>query len=90
LEFFKSFYDADLLILADIYAAGEKPIDGIDSDKLREGIMAHGHKNVSHIKERKDILKHLFKVTEKGDLLITLGAGDVYKTGEAFLKGKSL
>ncbi|OGL40900.1 MAG: UDP-N-acetylmuramate--L-alanine ligase [Candidatus Schekmanbacteria bacterium RIFCSPHIGHO2_02_FULL_38_11] len=87
-EFFKSFYDADLLILADIYAAGEKPIDGIDSDKLREGIMAHGHKNVSHIKERKDILKHLFKVTEKGDLLITLGAGDVYKIGEAFLKGR--
>lgn len=88
-EFFKSFYDADLLILTDIYAAGEKPIDGIDSNKLYEGIMAHGHKNVSHIKERKDILKHLFKVINKGDLLITLGAGDVYKTGEAFLKGKA-
>jgi len=88
-EFFTSFYDADLLIITDIYPAGEEPIKGIDSSKLYGGILAHGHKNVSYIQNRKEILRYLFKVTEKGDLLITLGAGDIYKIGEAFLRGES-
>ncbi|OGL41024.1 MAG: UDP-N-acetylmuramate--L-alanine ligase [Candidatus Schekmanbacteria bacterium GWA2_38_11] len=87
-EFFTSFYDADVLIITDIYAAGEKAIEGINSSKLYEGIIAHGHKNVIYMPDRKEILKYIGKAASRGDLLITLGAGDVYKIAELFLRGE--
>ena len=77
-----------MLVITDIYAAGEKPIEGINSDKLYKGILAHGHKNVSYFKKKKEIMEYLTRITKKGDMLITLGAGDIYKIGEAFLKEK--
>lgn len=85
-EFYRSFYDCDTLVVTDIYPAGEKPIEGIDSDLLSKGIKAHGHKDVHHISEKKEILKFLSLNLAKGDMLITLGAGNVYEIGEEFLK----
>lgn len=87
-EFFNAFEDADSVILMDIYPAGEEPIDGINSSLLFEGIKGTG-KEVEYIKERAEILDHLVRDIREGDILLTLGAGDVWKLGEEFIRIKS-
>ncbi|HYA87889.1 MAG TPA: UDP-N-acetylmuramate--L-alanine ligase [Nitrospirota bacterium] len=85
-EFCTAFNQADKLIVMDIYAAGEKPIPGVSGHALYEGIKKHGHKDVTFIPERHKLIEHLTKVLNKGDLMITLGAGDVWKLGEQVLE----
>ncbi|HET7318780.1 MAG TPA: UDP-N-acetylmuramate--L-alanine ligase [Nitrospirota bacterium] len=85
-EFFTAFNQADKLIIMDIYAAGEKPIPGISGQALYEGIKKFGHKDVTFIPEREKIVEHLLGVLRRGDLMITLGAGDVWKIGEEVVK----
>ncbi|MBI5051105.1 MAG: UDP-N-acetylmuramate--L-alanine ligase [Nitrospirae bacterium] len=87
-DFFGAFADADKVILTDIYPAGERPINGINSDVLHKGIKAAG-KDIEYIKDRTDILGYLKREVTAGDVLITLGAGDVWKVGEEFLKLKN-
>ncbi len=84
-EFFDAFVDAEKVILMDIYPAGEMPINGIDSGLLFTGIKERG-KEVEYIKDREDIINYLIKNLRSGDTLITLGAGDVWKIGEEFIK----
>lgn len=85
-EFFTAFNQADKLIVTDIYAAGEKPISGISGRALYEGIKSHGHKDVTYIAEKNKLADHLTTVLKRGDLMITLGAGDVWKVGEEVLE----
>jgi len=81
-EFFTAFNQADKLVVMDIYAAGEKPIPGISGQALYEGIKKHGHKDVTFIPDKNKVVDHLMGILTKGDLVITLGAGDVWKIGE--------
>jgi UDP-N-acetylmuramate--alanine ligase len=85
-EFYSAFSQADALVVMDIYAAGEKPIPGISGRVLYEGIGKHGHRDVVFIPEREKIVEHMVSVLKKGDLMITLGAGDVWKLGEQVLE----
>ncbi|HEX9113914.1 MAG TPA: UDP-N-acetylmuramate--L-alanine ligase [Nitrospirota bacterium] len=85
-EFFTAFNQADKLIIMDIYAAGEKPIPGISGQALYEGIKKFGHKDVTFIPEREKIVDHLLGALRRGDLMITLGAGDVWKIGEEVVR----
>ena len=85
-EFFTAFNQADKLVVTDIYAAGEKPIPGVSGQALYEGIKSHGHKDVTYIAEKEKIADHMATVLKKGDLMITLGAGDVWKVGEEVLE----
>jgi UDP-N-acetylmuramate--alanine ligase len=85
-EFFTAFNQADKLVVTDIYAAGEKPIPGVSGQALYEGIKSHGHKDVTYIAEKEKIADHMATVLKKGDLMITLGAGDVWKVGEQVLE----
>jgi UDP-N-acetylmuramate--alanine ligase len=86
-EFFTAFNQADKLIVLDIYAAGEKPIDGVSGQTLYEGIKRHGHKDVTYLPDKERVADHLLGVLRKGDLMITLGAGDVWKIGEQVVEG---
>ena len=86
-DFFTAFTDADKVILMDIYPAGEKPLNGINSEVLLKGIK-DSVKDIAYIKERGEILNCLDEELKEGDTLITLGAGDVWKIGEEFLKFK--
>jgi UDP-N-acetylmuramate--alanine ligase len=81
-EFFTAFNQADTLVVMDIYGAGEKPIPGISGQTLYEGIRKHGHKDVTYFPDKGTIADHMVGVLKKGDLMITLGAGDVWKIGE--------
>ncbi len=85
-EFFTAFNQADKLIVMDIYAAGEKPIPGVSGQTLYEGIKKHGHKDVTFLPDKDAVADHMAGVLRKGDLMITLGAGDVWKIGEQVLE----
>ena len=85
-EFFTAFNQADVLFLLDIYPAGEEPIPGVKAENLYEGIKGHGHKDVTLVSDRKEILDHLLPRLKSGDMVITLGAGDVWKIGETLME----
>ena len=85
-EFATAFNQADVLVLMDIYAAGETPIEGVSAADLAERIRAHGHRNVTYLGgDRAQLLDHLCDITRPGDLVLTLGAGDVGQLGPALL-----
>jgi UDP-N-acetylmuramate--alanine ligase len=81
-EFTTSFYQADILCLLPIYPAGEDPIEGIDSEKLFEGIKEKGHHGVRFYPQRGEVISALQEFLREGDVLVTLGAGDVWKIGQ--------
>ncbi|MBA4392429.1 MAG: UDP-N-acetylmuramate--L-alanine ligase [Desulfobacca sp.] len=81
-EFTTSFYQADYLLLLPIYPAGEDPIEGIDSEKLLEGIKEKGHHGAKFFPNRNDVIPSLQEILKAGDVLVTLGAGDVWKIGQ--------
>jgi len=84
-EFTRAFYQSDLLIVMPIYPAGEKVIPGVTARSLAESIRAHGHKEVVYMGGVDECLTHLEKILTPGDLLLTLGAGNVFKIGETIL-----
>ncbi|MDY6951114.1 MAG: UDP-N-acetylmuramate--L-alanine ligase [Thermodesulfobacteriota bacterium] len=84
-DFTRAFYQADSLVLLPIYAAGESPIEGVTGEALYEGIRLHGHKEVAFQDGLDPALSHLKSVLGPGDILLTLGAGDIWKVGARFL-----
>ena len=86
-EFARAFYDADVLVLTEIYGAREEPIEGVTGRMLADLAARYGHRDVRFIPEKEEVPHYLAQVTRPGDLVITMGAGDVWKCGEAFLEG---
>jgi UDP-N-acetylmuramate--alanine ligase len=84
-EFLEAFDDTDVLYLMEVYAAGEDSIPEISARHLYEALRARGRLNVHYLADGNEPLLRLMRETADGDLLITLGAGDVYKLGEALL-----
>jgi len=83
--FHTAFYDSDVLFLAPIYAAGEDPIAGVSSKKIGEGIRAHGHKFCEDVNCLAEAARRISSEIQTGDLVLTLGAGDVWKAGKNLL-----
>jgi len=81
-QFITAFADADKVIITDIYAASEKPIPGITGKIIAEGIK---DKQVEYIKRKEKIPEYLIKEIKEGDIVLTLGAGDIYTTGKEVL-----
>jgi len=85
-EFLTAFNQADVLFVMDIYAAGEAPIAGVTARDLADSIRAHGHREVVHLgSDRGRILDALTELCRPGDLVLTLGAGDVGQLGRELL-----
>jgi UDP-N-acetylmuramate--alanine ligase len=85
-EFGRAFYDADVLAVTDIYPAGEAPIPGVDAEAVARAIEDHGHKDVTLVRDLREIPAWLESRAREGDMVITLGAGSVYKAGEDYLR----
>ena len=85
-EFASSFKDADFLILLDVYPAGEKPIEGINSATLFEKIKKNGRNNALYVKDKDEAIMYIISNMRRDDLLLTLGAGDVWKIGDEILR----
>jgi len=81
-EFMSAFNEADVLIVTDIYAAGEKQIKGVSSQKFYQSIKKYGHKDVTFIPSLTDAEKYLRDNLKKNDLFLTMGAGNVWMSGE--------
>lgn len=79
-EFSRSFYDADKVVLCDVFAAGEKPIEGANAAALVKAIGDNGHKDVTYVAKRDDVAAHLSKIVRTGDIVLTLGAGNIQLT----------
>jgi len=87
-EFARAFSQADTLIVMDIYPAGEPPIDGVNSEVLVKKIRETGHPSVHYISDFEGIKEIITRVAREGDIVLTLGAGDVYKFHEVMHGGK--
>jgi len=85
-DFVTAFYQADHAVIMDVYAAGEDPIPGIDSQRLAAGIREHGHKSCFYAGSSDAAIQHLLEVVTPGDMVVTLGAGNVWQTGEELLE----
>jgi len=86
-EFARSFHAADVVYVMDIYAASETPIEGITALALVDKIRAHGHRGVSHVGGLNEGVAAIVAEAKRGDLVLTLGAGNVTQAGEKILEG---
>jgi UDP-N-acetylmuramate--alanine ligase len=84
-DFATSFNASDVLLITDIYSAGEQPIDGVDSKRLAETVRRHGHSNVEYVGPVERTASRLAEIVKQGDLVITLGAGNIWQSGEELL-----
>ncbi len=80
-QFCTSFNNADLLIVSSIYAAGEDPIEGVNAQQVADGARKFGHKHVEYIESKKNVITHLLKTVQPNDVVMTLGAGDIWEVG---------
>jgi UDP-N-acetylmuramate--alanine ligase len=85
-DFTTAFYQSDVLIVTDIYPASETPIPGVHAEKLATAIQEHGHGNIRYIPNPVDVIPVLLEEVREKDVLLTLGAGNIWQTGEEFLK----
>ncbi len=76
-DFATCFNDADAVIVADVYAAGEAPIDGVDKEHLVAAIKAHGHRNVTALPSAEDLAELVRPLAKPGDYVVCLGAGNI-------------
>lgn len=83
--FCSAFNDADVVFVTSVYGAGEEPIPNATADRLVEAIRAHGHPDVTYVEKRTDLAAAIRPRLKSGDIVITLGAGDITHTGPELL-----
>jgi len=84
-DFGASFKDADLLIVTEIYGAREQPIAGVAGDLIVQAAKKAGHQSIHYVPDKSEIPQHLIRLCRAGDIVITLGAGDIWKIARDFL-----
>jgi UDP-N-acetylmuramate--alanine ligase len=85
-EFGRSFLDSDVLIVTDVYPAREEPIPGISGELIYVAAKEYGHKNAFYVPQKEEVPSFLQKIVKDNDMVITMGAGDIYRTGTELLK----
>jgi UDP-N-acetylmuramate--alanine ligase len=85
-DFLTAFEGADRLILTEVYPAGEDPISGATGDALYQAFKRKGHLDIEFVPDKSQIMKRLTETLKPGDVVLTLGAGDIYKVGEALVE----
>ncbi|MBU2443982.1 MAG: UDP-N-acetylmuramate--L-alanine ligase [Bacteroidetes bacterium] len=85
-EFAKAFLNCDVFICLDIYPAREEPIQGITGELIAESAKKIGHKNVLYVKDKHNVPDALTNVIKSGDIVVTMGAGDIWVYGEKFVE----
>jgi UDP-N-acetylmuramate--alanine ligase len=83
-EFGLSFFDAEVLVVTDVYPSREAPIEGISGALIADTAEQYGHNHVHYVADKQQVAESLKELVEPGDIIITMGAGDIYKMGEEF------
>lgn len=86
LEFGRSFLNSDVFVCTDIYPAREAAIEGVTGELIAEAAKKIGHKNVIYVQDKNDVPKILKSIMQKDDIIVTMGAGDIWKYGEKFIQ----
>ena len=84
-EFALAFYDADVLVVTDVFPAREAPIEGVDGKLIADLARRFGHRDVHYVEQKDALPDYLASLTAAGDLVLTMGAGDVWRFGQTFL-----
>ena len=84
-DFTAAFNHADVLLVTEIYAAGEPKLPGIETTQLVDAIRAHGHRDVHFVRDLDELPQRVASITRPGDLLVTLGAGNISTAGQRIL-----
>ena len=85
-RFGEVFSDADIIVISDIYSAGERPIEGVSAQKIVSAIQNNGGHEVIYMPSRQEIVDYLVEIVGPGDMVLTLGAGDIWKAGAELVK----
>jgi UDP-N-acetylmuramate--L-alanine ligase/UDP-N-acetylenolpyruvoylglucosamine reductase len=85
-EFGQAFHDADTVFIANVYAASEKPIEGVSGQMIVDAMASAGHKGAHYEPNRKRISTHIARLLQPGDLVISLGAGDIHEQGSVLAR----
>jgi len=84
-DFARSFFETDLLVLTDVYGAREEPIEDIDGQRLADRAEQFGHRAVHYVPDKTDLPGELLDVTRPGDVVLMLGAGDIWRYSRTFV-----
>ena len=84
--FGQSFFNSDILIVTEIYPAREKPINGISGRLISDRAIECGHKNALFLSSEFEIIEYIKKIVKPNDIVITMGAGDIWKIGEKLIQ----
>ncbi len=84
-EFGRSFFNADVLVVTDVYPAREEPIQGVSGELIANAAKVFGHKQVHYVPDKTSVPSFLMDIKQEGDIVITMGAGDIWKFGEQFV-----
>jgi len=85
-EFGRSFLNSDVFICTDIYPAREEPIEGVTGKLVTDAALGFGHKNVLYVQNKNEVPQILNDIKKEGDIIVTMGAGDIWKFGEKFVQ----
>jgi len=85
-EFGKSFLNSDVFICTDVYPAREEPMNGIHGNLISDITQKFGHKNVHYVPDLNEVPNFILKTVKDNDIVITMGAGDIWKYGEKFVE----
>jgi len=85
-KFGKAFFDADCVIIDDIYSANESPISGVSGETIFREIKKTNHRQIKYLPSKDDILSYLSEIVQPGDIIITMGAGDIWTVGQELAK----
>jgi len=85
-EFGRAFFNADVLVVTDVYPAREEPIQGVSGELIANAAKEFGHKQVHYVADKNNIPTFLMSIVRPGDIVITMGAGDIWRYGERFIE----
>ncbi|MGK7369121.1 MAG: glutamate ligase domain-containing protein, partial [Candidatus Halalkalibacterium sp. M3_1C_030] len=85
-DFGSSFFDAEVCVITDVYPSREEPIEGVDGKLIADSAKEYGHRQVHYVEEKQDLPDKLKEIAQAGDVIITMGAGDIYRYGEKFVE----
>ncbi len=84
--FARAFFNADVLVLTDVFGAREQPIEGVSGRLLSDMATRYGHRNVHYVEKKEALPEFLAELVRSGDTVITMGAGDIWRYGRQLLE----